>query len=327
MKIFVVIPTIRSLSFLDAWGEEFKTCNLIIVEDHKTREISAPAGGFRQTHHYSWSDIHADFGEDEWIFSRQNAGIRSYGFWKAHTLGADVVITLDDDCYPSDKHFVKQHLDNLSSRAPEAWFPTFPHPEYMYARGYPYDVRNKHRVVVSHGLWSNKMDMDAKTQLRIGDVNISAYPPTRQYVPFGYFFPMSSMNLAFTREALPLMYFPLMGKDPQGKPWGYDRYDDIWAGVFAKKILDHLGLAVVNGSPFVEHKKASDPSVNLQKEQAGMKENEDMWKRTAAIRLTGDTVTACYEEIAEVVVSWNTPYFTALGSAMRAWIRLFDSSE
>ena len=90
----------------------------------------------------------------------------------------------------------------------------------MYTRGFPYEVRNKKRVVISHGLWSNKMDMDAQTQLTIGDVNISAYPPLRQFVPQGQFFPMSSMNLAFTRDMVPLMYFPLMGKDPQGNAWG-----------------------------------------------------------------------------------------------------------
>jgi len=35
---------------------------------------------------------------------------------------------------------------------------------------------------------------------------------------------------------------------------------------FKREILDYLSLSAINGSPFVEHKKASDPFKNLQKE-------------------------------------------------------------
>ena len=44
------------------------------------------------------------------------------------------------------------------------------------------------------------------------------------------------MSLAFRIEALPLMYLPLMG---EGQP--YDRFDNIWGGVIAKRVCDHLG--------------------------------------------------------------------------------------
>lgn len=319
MNVFVVIPTIRTLNFLDAWKGEFENCHLIVIEDHPTKQIITPTEGFRSIVHYTWNDIRNEFGDSEWIFSRQNAGIRSYGFWKAYNAGADAIITLDDDCYPAEQGFVQKHLDNLASKAPDAWFTTFPHPDHVYTRGFPYNVRNKHRVVISHGLWSNKMDMDAKTQLRIGEVNVPAYPPIRQHVPFGYYFPMSSMNLAFTREVAPLMYFPLMGKDPQGRPWGHDRYDDIWAGIFVKKILDHLGLAVVNGSPFVEHRKASNPNRNLEKEKNGMRVNESLWKRVEAVNLSADTLTGCYKELIDAVDFPQNTYFVKLKAAMNLW--------
>jgi reversibly glycosylated polypeptide/UDP-arabinopyranose mutase len=325
MRVFVVIPTVRNLSFLAFWGRAFTTCSLIVVEDHQRKGIPTPTKGFRRVYHYSWEDIKRDFGKDEWIFPRQNAGIRSYGFWKAYTLGADIIITLDDDCYPDDEDFVSQHLSNLAQKAPTGWFPTFPHPEFMYTRGFPYRVRRKHRVVISHGLWSHAMDMDARTQIAIGNVNIRRYPPIRQFIPFGYYFPMSSMNLAFVRDITPLMYFPLMGKNPAGRAWGFDRYDDIWAGIFAKKILDHLGLAVASGSPFVEHKKASDPAVNAKKEQKGMRVNEDLWKFIDAVRLTGKTPAACYKELSVVITKLRPRYFADLAKAMGVWIRLFDT--
>ncbi len=322
-KIFLVIPTIRTLDFLKNWRGQFKECELIIVEDHEQKTIAPSSRGFKRVHHFSWLDIKKDFGKDEWIFSRQNAGIRSYGFRKAHQLGADVIITLDDDCFPVQKTFVQDHLDNLGAKAPEHWFPTFPHPDYMYTRGFPYKNRNKKNVMISHGLWSNKMDMDAQTQLHTGEVNVRAYPPIRQFVPPGQFFPMSSMNLAFTRDATPLMYFPLMGKDPDGKSWRFDRFDDIWAGIFAKKIVDHLGFSVVNGSPFVEHKKASDVQKNLIKEKSGIQVNELLWKAVDAVKLTKNSPVACYRELTEKTTFPSTRYFQKLREAMVLWSQLF----
>jgi reversibly glycosylated polypeptide/UDP-arabinopyranose mutase len=323
MKIFLVIPTIRSLEFLKEWKKQFAACNLIVVEDHPNIQIKVPRAHFLDTFHYTWENIRQDFGKDEWIFPRHNAGIRSYGFWKAHTLGADVIITLDDDCYPTENGFVPQHISNLQLRAPKKWFSTFPHPQFNFTRGFPYQVRETYPVMISHGLWSNKLDLDGKTQAVAESINIPVYPPVRQFVPCGYYFPMSSMNLAFRREVAPLMYFLLMGNNPSGKPWGYDRFDDIWAGVFAKKICDHLGLAVVNGSPFIEHRKASDARMNIEKEKTGIQMNEQLWTIADKTQLTKHTIVGCYRELAEKIIFPKKPYFRKLRRAMMVWSELF----
>ncbi|MBI5449132.1 hypothetical protein HY948_02330 [Candidatus Gottesmanbacteria bacterium] len=326
-SIFLVIPTIRSLDFLSEWEGLLRACHLIVIEDNSIKQIHTPNKGFESIHHYSWVDIKKDFGKDEWIFSRRNAGIRSYGLWKAHQLGADVIITLDDDCYPTDRDFVARHVANLSLLAPEKWTTTFPHPDFLYTRGFPYDVRSKYPVVISHGLWSNKMDLDARTQLQHPKVNTKPYPPMLNFIPQGQFFPMSSMNLAFRREVTPLMYFPLMGSDPAGNPWGYDRFDDIWAGIFAKKICDHLGLRVVSGSPFVEHRKASDPQKNLEKERTGLAANETLWRAVDDVVLTSTTPAACYRELAQKVRFPKDRYFEKLRRAMLMWVDLFLASQ
>ena len=322
-EIFLVVPTIRNLSFLKEWGNQFVDCSLLVIEDHAERRIDTPKKKFKHIYHYCWADIRKDFAQDEWIFSRRNAGIRSYGFWKAYKLGADIIITLDDDCYPAEKDFVRKHLDNLESYAPGSWFPTFPHPRYMFTRGFPYGVRNKKRVVISHGLWSGRMDLDAKTELILGEVNVSPYPSVRQFIPSGCYFPMSSMNLAFSREAIPLMYFPLMGNSPKGMRWGYDRYDDIWSGIVLKKIVDHLGLSIVNGSPFVEHRKASDPAKNLEKERKGMKVNERLWTAVDRVHLVSRSPASAYRELAKKIIFPKGEYFVALRHAMMLWGRLF----
>lgn len=167
------------------------------------------------------------------------------------------------------------------------------------------------------------MDLDARTQLRNPDAMIDAYPPMVSFIPKGYFFPMSSMNLAFRREVTPLMYFPLMGYDPKGIPWGYDRFDDIWAGIFAKKICDHLGLGVVNGSPFVEHRKASDPNKNLEKERAGLAVNEKLWREVDEVALKQNSPAQCYRELAQKIRFPKERYFEKLREAMLFWAGLF----
>ncbi|HUS60443.1 MAG TPA: hypothetical protein VMX76_03645 [Nevskiaceae bacterium] len=320
MKTYLVIPTIRDLSFLKAWKGEFAKCHLIVVEDHPKRQIKIPSKNFLSIKHFCWLDIDGDLGKNAWIISRKNAGIRCYGFWKAYQEGAEAVITLDDDCYPAGRGFVKGHLENLRLKAPQSWFSTYPHAQYLYTRGIPYQVRDKYPVVLSHGLWSGSIDLDAQTELKTGKLALEPFNhPLRLFIPRADFFPMCTMNLAFRREIVPLMYFPLMGK-----PWFYDRFDDIWAGIFLKKILDHLSLAVVSGSPFVEHRKASDPASNFRKEKRGMKTNEMLWKRVEQVKLTGKTPKGCYLELAQKIEFPEEKYFAKLKEAMTAWTNLFS---
>jgi reversibly glycosylated polypeptide/UDP-arabinopyranose mutase len=323
MEIFLVIPTIRNLNFLVDWADEFRHCHILVVEDGPSKTVSIPPIPKKEALHYCWKDIQADFGSNEWIFSRENAGIRSYGFWKAYELEADIILTLDDDCYPVEKGFVAQHVDNLLQKAPDGWTSTYPHPDYMFTRGVPYSVRNKHRTVVSHGLWTNKIDLDGITEMKHQNLQFSGYPPIRQFIPPGVYFPMCSMNLAFHRDATPLMYFPIMGKTPEGSPWGYDRFDDIWAGIFAKKIIDHLGWSVVNGSPFVEHRRASDFRKNIAKEKRGIQTNEHLWQQVDAVVLHSKTPAFCYIELAQKIHFPQEKYFERLREAMIYWGKLF----
>lgn len=323
MSVFVVVPTIRDLTFLKSWGEEFKDCEIVIVEDHRKNEIKVPDIPAKAIHHFTWNDVNREFGDDGWIFPRKNAGIRSYGFWKAYRMGADVVITLDDDCYPTESGFVQAHLENLSVKAPRDWFPTYPDPKFMFTRGFPYKARGQAPVMISHGLWSGVVDLDAKTLVKFPKLHQNPYPPIRQFVPNGLYFPMCSMNLAFRRDVVPLMYFLLMGEDENGVAWGYDRFDDIWAGVFAKKIADHLGWAVVNGSPFILHKAASDRQGNVRKESSGLSVNEWLWKRVNEVELRKRSAASCYLEIAEKLRFPNWRYFRKLREAMIIWARLF----
>ena len=118
------------------------------------------------------------------------------------------------------------------------------------------------------------------------------------------------------------MYFPPMGYDEKGNRWGYDRFDDIWAGIFAKKIIDHLGYAVVNGSPFVEHKKASNVNENFKKEANGIKTNETLYKKVKNVELTSNNIKKSHIELIDKIKLPNESYFRKLKKSIKIWAEL-----
>jgi hypothetical protein len=143
--------------------------------------------------------------------------------------------------------------------------------------------------------------------------------PGVKTMPRGTYFPMSGMNLAFRPEIAPAMYFLL-----QGREWEFDRFDDIWAGVFVKKICDHLDLAVASGEPLVEHKRASNVYSNLKKEAAGIEANELVWRAVDKVKLEGSTVLECYVDLANKL-PLEGAYWDRLREAMKLWAGLFEA--
>ncbi|OGK09723.1 hypothetical protein A2767_07735 [Candidatus Roizmanbacteria bacterium RIFCSPHIGHO2_01_FULL_35_10] len=93
-------------------------------------------------------------------------------------------------------------------------------------------------------------------------------------------------------------------------------------GIFTKKIIDHLGLAVINGSPFVEHRKASNVFKNLQKEANGIEINENLYKSVQAGGLKSKTMSGCYLELAEKAKFPKEEYFVKFKKAMKIWNKL-----
>lgn len=322
-NIFVIIPTIRDLTFLKDWKSEFKNTTIIVCEDRPKKSVKIPKVGNR-IFHYSWKEIDTELKSSSWIIPRKVSAIRNYGFYKAFQMGADIIITLDDDCYPvKNHHLVEQHTKNLSLSVPAQWTNTNPDIRHMYTRGMPYLNRTQNQVMLSHGIWTNVLDHDGPTHLQHLEFKSEFSEQFLQIIPKNCYYPMCSMNIAFNREVIPLLYFPLMGENIKGKKWGYDRFDDIWAGIFSKKIMDHLGYSVVNGAPMVEHRKASDPFNNLIKEAQGIKTNEVIWQAVDTVKLTKKTPVACYRELINKVSFPKEEYFENLKKAINLWLDLF----
>ena len=329
-RIVVVVPTIREdcmSAFLDAWRDQFRRADveLIVVEDNPTRsfDLERLTEGVRMTH-YCWQDIDAALGENAWIIPRRTDCVRSFGYWQAALRKPDMIVTLDDDCYPlpgiAGMSFFELHWQRLEQGGTDqAWSSSGTGTK---PRGIPYYRQERSRpCVVNHGLWTNVPDFDAPTQL-LQARGTTPFVFDDRTIPVGQYFPMCGMNLAFRPEAVPALYFLLMGK---GEP--YDRFGDIWSGVFVKKIADHLGWAINSGSPAIEHQRASNVWANLRKEAPGLEVNEDLWAAVDSVVLTGEDFATCYAELADclaAVDSGDREYFQRLREAMTIWSSLFQ---
>lgn len=283
---------------------------VFVIEDNPKRTFRVNLPIFE---HFSWEEIDEELGDNSWIIPRRTSAIRSFGFNKAYQSGADIIITLDDDCYPISNDFIEIHLKYLlDTKYSSRWIQ---HSQTPRVRGFPLTTE-KLEVVANMGLWANIPDFDGETQKQLPSYRINA----QQFnfpIAFNYFAPVSSMNLAVKRKAVPALYFLLMGPS-----YPYDRFDDIWAGIFFKKICDHLNVYISGGEPFVRHDKASNVEENIKKEAPGKIVNEYLWRDIDKIQLKGKSFKECYKELADKLPLYNE-YWHKLSEAMKIWAELF----
>lgn len=323
MKTAVVIPTCRPDRFAawhEAWLPYFGPDDeLIVVEDSPHKTIDA-----RTEHHYSHAEIAELLGDASWIISRRDGAVRCFGFLIAWFGGHELVVTLDDDCLPTEC-FASRTIGQAYREAMYhvGW------QESVYGlrtRGIPYRDLGSVQSFLHMGLWSNVPDLDAICELHaIGSGKSPggfAPPGGRRIVNDRQFFPMCGMNLAFRRELIPAMYFPLMG---EGQPFG--RFDDIWAGVISQRICRHLRLPVSVGEPHVEHSRASDPFVNLKKEAPGVAVHEYLWRIVDECQFDGSDALDSVQELSSHLRCQADEYVIRLGEALAVWASLFSGGS
>jgi hypothetical protein len=359
-NIALVIPTIRENNFRDflkRWNDIklFDHVDLIVMEDNPKKtfdlhEICAGWKGSAYWKHLCWEDIENDLGEDSWIIPRRSDTVRSFGYLEAWREGYEYVLTLDDDCYPptdadgltysSGEAFVKEHLKALESRS--RWFNTL---NEVKPRGIPfYNIGKNDKVIVNHGLWTNVLDYDAPYQLANPIPEVFSFD--NRIVPAGLYFPMCGMNVMWKAEVTVLMYHLLMGqvvlnsgktiksigeggvnREVKLEKLAFDRFGDIWCGIFMKKIADIKRAHVSTGMPYIRHERASNPFTNLKKEANGIEVNEKLWEYVDQFWCTQNCTWAeAYSMLGEYIVNFNaypehTEYFVKLGKAMQVWAK------
>jgi len=246
----------------------------------------------------------------------------SFGFLVAYEDGANVILELDDDVFPVDgRNFIDSHLDNLLSdrgirvSSKCKWYNTLEnltlsgHRGIVFPRGHPYLPETRvgdyvwkksgGKCVLNMGLWVGHPDLDALTILYNGgldgrcNIKSTGLKRNKIIVDDGTYFAICSMNTSFIRKIIPAFYQLYM------KVMGIDRFDDIWSGIFVKKIADHLGDKVCLGKPLVYHdKRPRSTFKDLRSELEGMMINEMLWKVVDAIELNGKDYYECYLELA-----------------------------
>lgn len=348
-SLAVVIASCREESmvrWLEAWKEELHDVPIYLIEDNPKPVFKLDFDGYTFVSRWSWEGIDRELAENSWIIPRRTSAIKSFGFLKAVQDGHDYIWTLDDDCFPEKYHaqwpykeLMKHRLED--SYPVDSWYNTLPFPGTLYPRGYPYGIRQDEQpVMIHHGMWSGVPDLDGITALEHHRLRLD--PATGfERVPTGQMFAMCGMNLAFRAEMAPAMYFGLQGrlrKSDHGplidgtRPLPFDRFDDIWAGLFAKKVADHLGYAVTTGSPSIIHTKESDPTQRVIKEGPGIAAHELLWPKIAGSDLHAGftTVKSSYSALADRVDSASydeqmpfPDYWKKLAEAMKIWQGLF----
>jgi len=338
LKVGLVVPSCRPESF-ERFMKEWQNLKihtddikltLYLVEDNKKRTITIPSDV--RSEHYSWKEIDAELGEKAWIIPRQTSAIRSFGYYMAWKNGEDSILTLDDDCYPTRDNetihaLITNHLMAFKTKVPYSNY--FNVGELFYGqgsgittRGYPLRYKKPRHAAMSVGGWDNNPDLDALVQIELNNPTIGV---NRVYdvVPKNLGVTVCGMNIMFPTELTPLMYFLL-----QGPKWEIDRWDDIWAGLFAKKVMDELDMPmIISGIASVHHDRASHPLVNLKKESMGYAPNEVLWEYLLKLNLKGNTLKEKYYSLADQLEDkWfhKEGYGENLKTAMKIWVGLFN---
>jgi hypothetical protein len=196
----------------------------------------------------------------------KNAGIEN-----AMAQGADIIIILDDDCFPNSGRYTISDLigDHVAALQPVDG-PLFKIVTDPPSRGTPYFNRTvKIEVAASMGFWTHVGDYDAPGQLVHGALKPMVFDRS---IIMGQYFPLCGMNLAFRSSEYPWCKFV-----------NVPRFDDIWQGFIWQRKAYLQNKCFNLAGPLVRHSRQSDVWQNLLDEAPSMKRNETLWQEILAI--------------------------------------------
>lgn len=197
------------------------------------------------------------------------ARTKNKGIAAAIDKGAEVVIILDDDCFPSDEacsmeQLIEKHLAALEPQ-PVEMFTVVTTPA---SRGTPYFNRTLTMpVAASMGFWTEIGDYDAPAQLVHGATHPMEFFRSTIH---GTYFPLCGMNLAFRASWWPWCQFI-----------NVPRFDDIWQGFLWQKRAYADGFCFNLNGPLVRHSRQSNVWQNLRDEAQNLERNETIWQDIA----------------------------------------------
>ena len=199
---------------------------------------------------------------------------KNKGIAKAMRRGAEIVIVLDDDCFPEPlaafgvmtlSGLAMAHEHALEPQPFEMLLPVTTPP----SRGTPFAERTiQLPVAASMGFWTKVGDYDAPSQLVYG----ATHP------------------MQFRREAITQRYFALCGmnlafRPADWLPWcqfiDVPRFDDIWMGWLWMREAYRRGYCFNLAGPLVRHSRQSNVWRNLEHETKYLERSETLWRDIA----------------------------------------------
>jgi hypothetical protein len=346
--IAIVTTTINIPYFLESYIKSFEWCSIsdrlifIIVGD-----LRSPHREIEEYVHRVSSGLTIDLAIEYWDVESQKKWIseafddkakdvekiipynsirrRNLGYLRALELGANVIVTIDDDNYPRDMSWLLEHLSALGTTEV---LPTvlsrsgIVNPCHIlkfnrsnlrvYSRGYPFsklfcdtfdvELRSGGRVALNMGLWTMSPDVDAYTNILYPDLKslgIREECHRRYALALNNYMPVNTQNTSFIKELAPAFYNVLMDTTIHGVR--LDRYDDIWAGLFALKLIHSLGYRATFGTPLTEHKRNKhDYVLDLKSELIGMSLNNIIHEIVMKADIQAKSFADGYLELAEV---------------------------
>ncbi|MBY5324380.1 hypothetical protein HFN11_29395 [Rhizobium leguminosarum] len=251
---------------------------------------------------------------------------RNFAILEAWRLGADVLISLDDDNWPTDPDdFVARYsqvgtVQRLPTvRCVDRW-PNLcavldirsgwtDEPVSIFARGHPHARRDRKTVgleidhheeaaILAHvGLWTGHPDVDAATRSAVSPISCGALVSGVVLAPPGARAPMSTQNVAICRALVPAWWYVRMGAMHSSRP--LERFGDMFQSYFASMVIEAIGGRFAFGAPLVQHERNPHSLLrDLAGETSGMALLENLLPYLESVP-RGTTAIDAYRSIAE----------------------------
>jgi len=264
------------------------------------------------------------------LLNWRHPGRRAIGFLQAVRVGADIVVTADDDNIALDATYFQQFemlvgsaFNGLEASASSGWVdPAWFLQPSVHHRGYPHQLWHPFeppaigsvvgaRIGVAAGLWLGDPDIDAVTRIVDRPTCMTTSPVADAgfvVVPTCYS-PFNSQNTAFIRDLLPVMLMLT--------PYG--RFDDIWCSYLAERVMRNHGWAVHYGKPYVWQQRSYHLLVrDLSVEMEGMEATLRFTKALDEMELPGTSV---LDDAMRVFENLSDTEFGRVAKLGMAWVR------
>lgn len=367
-KISIVFTTINVPHLLRDYVDHFRenerkeNIEFLVVGDKKTpRKAKEVVNEVDEESQYKASYLSVEW-QKEWLkkypklddmipYNSDNR--RNIGYLVAAERDSDIIISIDDDNFPSKQDYIEHHLvvgtkESLpTAKSKNDWYnicrllETKPEKREIYPRGFPYSRRwedteklyeSTGKIVMNAGLWLNDPDVDAITRLNEQIKSVGG-PENPIMLDRGTFCPINTQNTSFLPEILPAYYFIRMDTEIRGRK--LDRYGDIWSGLFAKKCIDHMNDRISFGPPMTDHQRNEhDLLKDLEMELQGMILTNKIVPILERISLSGSSYSETYLDLGQKILDESKKnedfdddeieYISNVFNSMRAWVNICD---